>query len=456
RISTGTLQSETDVAQIAEMRPLIAVGLLDLRAHTGYAKGYKSLGVTQLDENADGTDFDGRSALFVKGKVRGDMHLTMAYDSAKDKEAELLRDINPDEYYRVYGDSSLRGFEAQSRSKLYVKLEKDRNSAMWGDYVTDNDANSADIARVSRTLTGFNGVYDNGQTRVQLFGAQQDNLRGHEEIPGNGTAMHYQLQGHPIVRNSDIVELITRDRGNIGLIIKTEKLTRFSEYSLDDVSGYMTFHKVIPTLDDNLNPVSIRITYDRVEQGDNYLVAGVRLMHRFTDELSAGASYTKDDHSTEGYDIAGVYAQYKTADTEIQAGVSKMDHANGTESGNAIRLQASKKWNETARTEFTAVQADAGYTNSTGGVTADRRELKLTHEQKLGANLEGKAELTHSESLSTDDQRQTAELSATTKLDDWKLKGGLRHIRQADANGQENINTAIVGVERNVKVFERN
>ena len=456
RVSTGTLQSETDVAQIAEMRPLIAVGLLDIRAHTGYAKGYKSLGLTQLDDNADGTEFDGRSALFLKGKIRGDMHLTAAYDSAKDKEAELLRDINPDEYYRVYGDSSLRGFEAQSRSKLYVKLEKNRNSAMWGDYITDSDSNSADIARVSRTLTGFNGVYDNGKTRLQLFAAQQDNLRGYEEIPGNGTAMHYQLQGHPIVRNSDIVEIVTRDRGNIGLITKTEKLERFRDYSLDDVTGYITFHKVIPTLDDNLNPVSIRITYDRVEQGDDYLVAGVRLMHRFTDEFSAGASYTKDDHATEGYDVSGVFAQYKTADTEIQAGVSQMTHANGSEDGTALRLQASKKWDENSRTQFTAVQADAGYTNSTGGVTADRRELKLTHEQKLGANLEGKAELTHSESLSTEDERQTAELSATTKLEDWKLKGGIRHIRQSDASGQENINTAIVGVERNIKIFERN
>lgn len=455
RVSTGTLQSETDVAQIAEMRPLIAVGLLDLRAHTGYAKGYKSLGLTQLDDAAEDTEFDGRSALFLKGKVRGDMHLTAAYDSAKDKEAELLRDINPDEYYRVYGDSSLRGFEAQSRSKLYVKLEKDRNSAMWGDYITDNDSSSADIARVSRTLTGFNGIYDNGKTRLQMFAAQQDNLRGYEEIPGNGTAMHYQLQGHPIVRNSDIVEIITRDRGNIGLITKTEKLERFRDYSIDEVTGYITFHKVIPTLDDELNPVAIRITYDRVEQGDDYLVAGVRLMQRFTDEFSAGASYTKDDHATEGYDVSGVFAQYKTADTEIQAGISKMNHADGSEDGTAIRLQASKKWDETSRTQFTAVQADTGYTNSTGGVTADRRELKLTHEQKLATNLEGKAELTHSESLSTEDQRQTVELSATTKLDEWKLKGGVRHIRQTDANGQENINTALVGVERNIKVFER-
>lgn len=455
RASTGTMQSETDLSQVAELRPLVAIGLVDIRAHKGYRDGYENLGLNQLDKTQEGTEVSGRAAVFMKGKVRGDMHLTLAYDSEKDKEAELLRDIDPAEYYRVYGDSSMRGFEAQSRSKLYVKLEKDRHSAMWGDYMTDNETNGADIARASRTLTGLNGIYDNGKTRLQLFAAQQDNLRGFEEIPGNGTAMHYQLQGTPIVRNSEIVEIITRDRANIGLIVKTEKLERFRDYSLDDVTGHMSFHRVIPTLDDALNPMSIRITYDRVEQGENYLVAGVRLLHRFSDELSVGASYTKDDHATAGHTIAGVHTEYKTADMQIQAGIAQMEHADGSESGQAIRIQASKKWDNNARTEITAAQADAGYTNTTSGVVADRRELKLSHQQKLGDSIEGKVELSHSESLSTGQERQTAEVSATTKLDDWRLKGGVRYIRQADENGEEAINTALVGVERNIEVMGR-
>ena len=454
RASTGKLQSETDVAQVAELRPLIAVGLLDIRAHKGYRNGYESLGLTQLDGNTDEIEVDGRAAIFMKGRVRGNMHLTLSYDSEKDEEAELLRDIDPGEYYRVYGDSSIRGFEAQSRSPLYAKLEKDRHSLMWGDYLTDNGSSGADIARDQRTLTGANGIFDNGKTRLQFFAAQQDNMRGQEEIPGNGTAMQYRLQDAPVVKNSEVVEIITRDRANSGLIIERETLQRFRDYSIDDYTGYLTFHRVIPSLDDNLNPVTIRISYDRVEEGEEYLVAGVRLMHRLSDELNVGASYTRDEHETEGYELAGVHAEYKDEITELELGVATMRHNDGSEEGSAVRLKASRKWTEGSRTELLATQADAGYTNNSG-VIADRREVKISQHQKLGKSTEGKVEFSHSESLSSEDQRQSLEVSATTQLDEWKLKGGVRQIRQTTGETEEKVNTAIIGVERGIEVFGR-
>ncbi|MFH4351956.1 hypothetical protein WAJ70_22995, partial [Acinetobacter baumannii] len=55
----------------------------------------------------------GRAAMFLKGKVRGEYLLTLAYDSDKDKNQRLFRDIRPDEYYPVYGDSAAKGFDAQ-------------------------------------------------------------------------------------------------------------------------------------------------------------------------------------------------------------------------------------------------------------------------------------------------------------------------------------------------------
>ncbi|MEZ5449433.1 MAG: OmpA family protein [Thiolinea sp.] len=455
RASTGKLISETDVAQVAELRPLIAVGLLDLRAYKGYRDSYESLGLQQLDPDRNDVEVNGRAALFMKGRVRGDMHLTLAYDNQKDSQDELLRDIDPAEYYRVYGDSSLRGFEAQSRSQLYAKLEKDRNSLMWGDYLTDNGANSADIARSQRTLTGVNGIYDNGKTRFQMFAAQQDNMRGFEEIPGNGTAMQYQLQDAPIVENSEVVEIITRDRANIGLIIASETLQRFRDYSIDDITGYITFHRVIPTLDDELNPVSIRITYDRIEEGESYLVAGVRLMHRLSDELKVGASYTRDEHETEGYQLAGVYTEYQDETTQLELGVARMTHNNDEEDGTAVRLKATKKWTPESRTELLAAQADAGFTSTTSGVIADRRELKVSQYQKIGKDTEAKLEYSQSEALSLEDKRRSLELSATTRVDDWTLKGGVRRIEQSDGETTDRANTAIIGVERGVELFGR-
>ena len=217
----------------------------------------------------------------------------------------------------------------------------------------------------------------------------------------------------------------------------------------------MTFHRVIPSLDDSLNPVTLRISYDRIEEGEEYLVAGVRMLHRLTDSFSLGASYTTDEHETEGYELAGAYAEYKDELTELELGVARMMHNNGDPEGDAIRLQASRKWAPGSRTELIATQADAGFTNNSGGVIANRREIKLSQQQKLTKNLEAKAELSHSEALSGEETRQSLELSATTKLGDWKLKGGARHIRQTTGNDEERINTAIVGVERSLDIFGR-
>jgi hypothetical protein len=55
-----------------------------------------------------------RGSLFLKGKVKGEYLLTLAYDSDRDLSARMFRDISPDEYYPVYGDSSERGWDAQS------------------------------------------------------------------------------------------------------------------------------------------------------------------------------------------------------------------------------------------------------------------------------------------------------------------------------------------------------
>ena len=43
----------------------------------------------------------GRTAFFLKGKIRGDYLLTAAYDSEKTTRDRLFRDIQPDEYYPI-------------------------------------------------------------------------------------------------------------------------------------------------------------------------------------------------------------------------------------------------------------------------------------------------------------------------------------------------------------------
>ncbi|WP_426806345.1 hypothetical protein, partial [Stenotrophomonas sp. SrG] len=62
-----------------------------------------------------------------------DALITAAYDSDKDTRGRLLRDIQPEEFYPVYGDASLRGFDARSAERQYVRIDNKRRVLLYGD-----------------------------------------------------------------------------------------------------------------------------------------------------------------------------------------------------------------------------------------------------------------------------------------------------------------------------------
>lgn len=186
------------------------------------------------------------------------------------------------------------------------------------------------------------------------------------------------------------------------------------------------------------------MSYDLENATNAYNVAGIRAQTKLNDKWTVGGSYTRDEHPTDGSDITGIYGQYKDDKTAAELGIASMSHQNGSNSGNAVRLQASHTWKEGSKTEITAIQAGAGYTNSSSGVQADRREIKITHEEKIGKNTTAKAGLVNSQALSTDSKRNSAELSVTTKQKDWNIKGGMRKIQQSDGTKTDNVNTVIV------------
>ena len=87
----------------------------------------------------EGLEKDGRMAFFAKGRIKGDFLLTMAYDSAREKQDarnSINGTIQPDQYYLLYGDSTEQRFEAASQGKLYLKIERRQFVALFGDFDT--------------------------------------------------------------------------------------------------------------------------------------------------------------------------------------------------------------------------------------------------------------------------------------------------------------------------------
>ncbi len=447
---SGNMQTALQLVQVAAARPLLGAGLIEL--------GGRWSSLSAQDDRADlesGFETTTRAAVFLKGRVKKDMKLTLSYDTDKDTNTELLRDLNPNEHYPTFGDASIKGFEAQSRSKLYAKLERDRHSIMWGDYLTDTRSDLDNLARVQRTLTGANAILDTDRHILQMFAARVSDIRASEVVRGNGTAMLFRLDGAPIVANSEVIEREVRDRDNPGLVISSERLLRFTDYTLDSETGLLSFRDVVPSVDENLNPVFIRASYDQRSKLDEYLVTGLRWQYNLTDQWKAGFTFTEDQNPLSGYRISGLHSSAVLGlNTTVSAAVATMSHRDGTDSGAAQRVRLEHFWSGSRnhRTVMSWARADATFTNTDSGLSAGRQEWQLEHKQPLTRHVNATFKSSLSESTTDSTHYGSAGLNLDRRLDQWTVNGGLRRIWSADGTRSLSFNTVLLGATRRLRL----
>jgi len=117
----GIIKGEVKVEFLPDLRPLIAAGIIEgtLRFNQQVnissekeADGFERE-LKQLSYDLQNFTEDARLAFFIKGKISGRSLLTAGFDSEKSKEDRLFRDIRPDEFYTVYGESSIKGIDNQ-------------------------------------------------------------------------------------------------------------------------------------------------------------------------------------------------------------------------------------------------------------------------------------------------------------------------------------------------------
>ncbi|MCW7553515.1 hypothetical protein NX722_12950 [Endozoicomonas gorgoniicola] len=466
RASTGEMKTDVKITQVAAPRPMVAAGLVEFNAGHGRISG----AVSELDTIRKGTHTDGRAAVFAKGEIAKDVQLTLSYDSDKDEDTELFRDVNPDDYYPITGDASQKGYEAQSRSKLYAKVEKDRSSIMWGDYQTDAHGSEHNLAKIQRNLNGVNAIYDNGDTRIHGFAARPENSHFTETLYPDGTAMNYKLEKTPIERHSETVVLEAFHPDNPGLVINSETMTRGRDYTLDEFSGYLKFSKPIHSRDDKGNVQRIRVSYDLRDGGEAYTVAGVRAEQTINEQVKVGGSYTRNEHTTEGSDLSGAWVEYKPSEkTTIAVSAAHMTGKSPVKGGNdksvvenfsgdAARVKLKHKWNNASETELTWARADEGYKNSASGISSGREETRLKHRQQLTDNTSLRAEAEVSQTLNDSGSSQGDSLGAYLDHkvgDGWKLSAGSRYIRQRNEKDNDRYATGQVGAEKSFKLLEK-
>lgn len=352
RASSGIYKAETKVRFVPELRPIVAAGIIEgmvsfknfdsnkvsaANATDGFEDELQSL----ANANNGKLNLGGRAAMFLKGKVKGEYLLTLSYDSDKDSNQRLFRDIRPDDYYPVYGDSAVKGFDAQSTSKLYVRLDKGRSYAMFGDYTTRLESDTLALGQYSRSLTGVRAHYETDNFKASTFAAQTKAKQRVFEIPALGISGPYALAGlDGLLVNSEKVEIIKRDRNNTGLILSSTQMSRFADYEFEPLSSSFYFKSPVPSLDANLNPYSIRVTVEVEDQaGVDYWVGGVQVEQKLGDKVTVGAAAVQEDVPDDAYRLASVSTKIVLgAHTTLVAEAAQSDRET-TDVGQATRAE---------------------------------------------------------------------------------------------------------------------
>jgi outer membrane protein OmpA-like peptidoglycan-associated protein len=259
---------------------------------------------------------DGRGAFYLKGKIKGDYLLTMSADTrerpvrdlfsnfdSKDP-GYLLRRIDPDRYYPVYGDDSTTVDDAPTQGKFYVKIEKGDSSIMWGNFQTQ--WTGTELTQYSRGLYGANLVvnpqavtkYGERRTALNAFAAEPGTLSSREEFRGTGGSLYY-LQHMDITQGSDRIWVEIRDKDS-GIVLERHQLAPAQDYDINYVQGRVVLRSPLPSVADgstlvqtsilNGNPVFLVVSYEYVPGMTEIsgLAGGVRATHWLTDYLRIG------------------------------------------------------------------------------------------------------------------------------------------------------------------------
>lgn len=473
RLSAGEAEVAGTIGFDPDVREMIAAGLVEGVIGRSSRRYDGAVSPARVDDGFEtelrhwSRDFDSgrsraalRASVFLKGRIRGDRLLTLAYDSDKDTRARLLRDIRPEAWYPVYGDASVKGFDARSASKLYVRVDQGRSFVMYGDFASGEGVTPAagggvvagtrlrQLGSYQRTLTGVKLHRESADGFVNLF-ASRDTLRHvTEEIAANGTSGPFAVGGTQALENSEQVQLIVRDRNNLNTVLSVTTLVRLSDYSFEPFSGRILLTRPIPSQDADGNPIHLRISYEVDQGGDAFWLAGADGQINLGERASLGGAIIEDRNPQAPFRLASVHAGVKLgAATELVVEAAQTEAAlsavgtslvgapvlpeSGTATGRAARVEIQHR-GERLEARLRAARTGAAFANTAAGVQPGSEQLGGSVRWQADEDWALRVDLQRDRDTATEARASGASLGADYRLSPTLTLGvGLRRIEES-------------------------
>ncbi len=391
------------------------VGLADLTLSQNKFSGNVEMVTSDDLKRFDGEHAYGRLAFYLKGKIQGKYLLTGHADTLeregqdlfqgffKADRNDILRRIDPDAYYPVYGDDSVPVLDADTSGRLYVRLDWDKSNAVWGNF--RSEINPGEWAAYNRSLYGAKLEYRSlestplgvPRTQVKAFAANAQTAAGRSEFIGTGGSLYF-MRHTDIVPGSAVLSLEERDPDS-GRVIQTTGLQPGLDYEIDYFQGRVILTRPLQQvsstssilrdrpLSGNLNALVAVYEFYPETDSDN-TGGGVNARQWLGDKVAVGATYVKENRSGQDFELKGV-------DLTYQAGTGtyvKLEHAH-TESELAPVFHSTDgglSFSRLGRPISVEYPTDNGLTSAGGNANGvelrvNAQELGLTQNPWLGS-----------------------------------------------------------------------
>jgi hypothetical protein len=292
-------------------------------------QNWASGAVETADDEAyrDGFREDGRASFFLKGKLKGKFLVKAKYDTSDERSA-LFTNLNPDDYYPIYGDNSTLDYEAQDTAqKLYILVEMDRSYAKWGSFKTE--FTDTELATYDRTLSGLKVNFDTVESTVygdpargfKVFSADSEHRADHNELYATGGSLFY-TRNRNIVEGSEKIRVEIRDKIQ-NMTVASYDLQEGLDYEIHYGEGRIFLSRPLSSVAaaDTLtstdildgSPVYLIVDYEYDPSSDEESIPnrGIRGYTWVGDHLRVGATAVEEKRTGSDYDMRGIDGMLK-------------------------------------------------------------------------------------------------------------------------------------------------
>ena len=449
----------------------------------------QSVGPADLTASAD-EDFqnvvvNGRGAFYLKGKVKGKYLITAAMDTGEDRikdifknldekdPRQLLRRLEADRFYPVYGDDSYTREDAPTQGRFYVRVDKGDSHVMWGNFSTQ--VTGTEFAQIDRGLYGGIADYNSDtttshgerKTEAIIFAADPGTIPGRDEFRGTGGSLYF-LQRQDISIGSERLRVEIRDKVS-GLVLETLNLRPQQDYDIDYIQGRILLAEPLQsTVADNQvvrdgglsgNEAYLVARYEftpGVTEIDGYTIGG-RATQWVGDNMRLGVTAQKEATGAADQELFGTDVLLrKSENTFVKAEYARSEgpgfgQSNSADGGfifddihtpgaagriaDAYRLEAQielKELNEALDKLNTRIRAliehaDEGFTGAGRIGSGEVDRLTFGVDTKLSQRTGVRAEFTKVESSRRGDTKAIYADVTHQFSDQWEGKVGLRY-----------------------------